>query len=119
MSNVRARHMPFTDEIAWRLAMVPVLIVLCLLLKVYLPLEVCGARARTRVGAQALHTSTFYVTHSFAYRFAYMIPVFAYLRTRVYVAWLLAECCCILATIGAYQSSGFLSESGCRMEFLQ
>ncbi len=34
-----------------------------------------------------------------------MAPVFAYLRTRVYVAWLLAECCCILATIGAHQSS--------------
>ena len=45
MSNVRARHVPFANEIAWRLAIVPVLIVLCLLLKAYLPLEVCDAHA--------------------------------------------------------------------------
>ena len=39
-----------------------------------------------------------------------MTPVFCYLRMRVYVAWLMAETCCVLTTIGAAPAKSEQSE---------
>ncbi|VDN09362.1 unnamed protein product [Dibothriocephalus latus] len=40
--------------------------------------------------------------HGFSYRFCYMIIIFFVLRMRLYVAWLMAECSCMTAGLGAY-----------------
>ena len=46
--------------------------------------------------------STFYETTSFAYRVFYMTPVFFNFRMRLYSGFVLSECSCIMAGVGAY-----------------
>jgi lysophospholipid acyltransferase 7 len=51
---------------------------------------------------QAVETEDFYETTSLLYRFFYMTPVFFNFRMRFYVGFVLAECSCIAAGLGAY-----------------
>ncbi|VDL97017.1 unnamed protein product [Schistocephalus solidus] len=40
--------------------------------------------------------------HGFIYRFGYMMIIFFVYRMRIYFAWLMAECACMTAGLGAY-----------------
>lgn len=46
-------------------------------------------------------TDEFYI-QPFWYRLFYMVPMFMIFRSRMYVAWILSECMCISAALGAY-----------------
>ncbi|KAK3591316.1 hypothetical protein CHS0354_028424 [Potamilus streckersoni] len=41
----------------------------------------------------------------FIYRLLYMVPMFTIFRTRLYLAWLFAECMCMTSGLGAYPIS--------------
>ncbi|XP_078692161.1 membrane-bound acylglycerophosphatidylinositol O-acyltransferase mboat7-like [Branchiostoma floridae x Branchiostoma belcheri] len=51
------------------------------------------------------HTEDFYATSGVLYRLWYMVGMFLVFRMRMYSAWILAECSCITAGLGAYQES--------------
>nr|VZI05932.1 unnamed protein product [Spirometra erinaceieuropaei] len=40
--------------------------------------------------------------HGYSYRFGYMMIIFFVYRMRIYFAWLMAECACMAAGLGAY-----------------
>ncbi|BHF69824.1 Lysophospholipid acyltransferase 7 [Sparganum proliferum] len=40
--------------------------------------------------------------HGYGYRFGYMVVIFFVYRMRIYFAWLMAECACMAAGLGAY-----------------
>ncbi|XP_071814801.1 lysophospholipid acyltransferase 7-like isoform X2 [Apostichopus japonicus] len=42
--------------------------------------------------------------HPLWYRLGYMVPAFTIFRMRMYSAWILSECVCITAALGAYPS---------------
>ncbi|XP_038068569.1 lysophospholipid acyltransferase 7-like [Patiria miniata] len=46
-----------------------------------------------------------FYTHGYWYRTLYMIPMFMLFRLRMYSAWILSECVCMSATLGAYPVS--------------
>ncbi|XP_071477788.1 lysophospholipid acyltransferase 7-like [Diadema antillarum] len=48
-----------------------------------------------------MKTDEFY-ENSYWYRTFYMVPIFVVFRTRMYSAWLLSECVCMSAALGAY-----------------
>ena len=48
-----------------------------------------------------METDVFY-DHPFWFRLFYMVPMFMIFRTRLYIAWLVSECMCMTATLGAY-----------------
>eukprot|EP00058_Branchiostoma_floridae_P013858 XP_002599346.1 hypothetical protein BRAFLDRAFT_199715 [Branchiostoma floridae] len=49
------------------------------------------------------HTEEFYATSGVPYRLWYMLGMFLVFRMRMYSAWILAECSCITAGMGAYE----------------
>lgn len=49
--------------------------------------------------------SAAFSSEPFWFRLFYMVPMFMVFRTRFYVAWLLAECMCMTATLGAYPAA--------------
>ena len=105
--GVENRHVARIDvlpEIVPRLTQIPLYIAMYLMLNKFLPLEVRFSRCTFRYSSilQPLHDDEFYSDSSSIYRFFFMTAVFYHLKTRVYTAWLLAECCCILAGVGAY-----------------
>lgn len=51
---------------------------------------------------QYVRTDEFYEACGLLYRIFYMMPMFTIFRMRLYIAWLLSECICISATLGAY-----------------
>ncbi|XP_022101865.1 lysophospholipid acyltransferase 7-like [Acanthaster planci] len=46
-----------------------------------------------------------FYTHGYWYRTLYMVPMFMLFRLRMYSAWILSECVCMSATLGAYPVS--------------
>ncbi len=48
----------------------------------------------------------FYETTSVWYRMLYMTPVFFTFRMRLYAGFVLSECSCIMAGLGAYPKKG-------------
>ena len=53
---------------------------------------------------QAVLNEEFYQTTSLWYRIFYMTPVFFNFRMRLYSGFILSECSCIMAGLGAYPS---------------
>jgi len=51
---------------------------------------------------QYVRSDEFYEECGLLYRLFYMMPMFTIFRMRLYIAWLLSECICISATLGAY-----------------
>ncbi|XP_066291432.1 lysophospholipid acyltransferase 7-like isoform X2 [Branchiostoma lanceolatum] len=49
------------------------------------------------------HTEEFYASSGVPYRLWYMLGMFLVFRMRMYSAWILAECSCITAGLGAYE----------------
>ncbi|CAG5124357.1 unnamed protein product [Candidula unifasciata] len=43
-----------------------------------------------------------FLDRSFLYRLLYMVPMFIIFRTRLYMAWIMSECMCFTAGLGAY-----------------
>ncbi|XP_071796589.1 lysophospholipid acyltransferase 7-like [Asterias amurensis] len=46
-----------------------------------------------------------FYTHGYLYKTFYMVPMFMFFRLRMYSAWILSECVCMSATLGAYPVS--------------
>jgi len=54
---------------------------------------------------QYVRSDEFYTDNPFWYRLVYMVPMFFIFRTRLYVAWIMSECICIAAALGAYPTA--------------
>ena len=72
-----------------RLSRVPIYVILFLISGYLFPLK-------------AVLNDDYYQTSSFIYRIFYMTPVFFNFRMRLYSGFILSECSCIMAGLGAY-----------------
>ena len=72
-----------------RLSRVPIYVILFLFSGYLFPLD-------------AVKNEDFYETSSFIWRIFYMTPVFFNFRMRLYTGFILSECSCIMAGLGAY-----------------
>ena len=78
------------DQAMWnRLSRVPIYVILFLISGYLFPLK-------------AVLNDDYYQTSSFIYRIFYMTPVFFNFRMRLYSGFILSECSCIMAGLGAY-----------------
>ncbi|XP_054762558.2 lysophospholipid acyltransferase 7-like [Lytechinus pictus] len=70
-------------------------------IKVLLPVGIVFIISSHYYTVDYMKDDAFY-ENSFWYRTFYMFPIFIVFRTRMYSAWLLSECVCMSATLGAY-----------------
>lgn len=87
--NVHARDIDTVPVIVNRLKYMPLIVTGFLIVSNYFSI-------------QYVKSDEFYEDFSLSYRIFYMVPMFFIFRTRLYIAWLLAESVCIASTLGAY-----------------
>jgi len=84
-----AKYAYCTADMLIRLSRVPIYVILFLFSGYLFPLD-------------AVKNEDFYETSSFIWRIFYMTPVFFNFRMRLYTGFILSECACIMAGLGAY-----------------
>ena len=84
-----AKYAYCTADMLIRLSRVPIYVILFLFSGYLFPLD-------------AVKNEDFYETSSFIFRVFYMTPVFFNFRMRLYTGFILSECSCIMAGLGAY-----------------